>query len=77
MSEPNVEPDLFWDADDPERLASDSLHDLVEQSVDWASTGDFPVVITVQCAKSLPDIQVRIMGMNESGELQYEIVEES
>lgn len=75
MSEPNVEPDLYWDESDPERLAADSLHDLVEQSVDWASTADFPVMITVQCAKRLPDMKVRIIGV-VGDELQYEIVED-
>lgn len=74
----DAEPDMFWDADNPEQC-QDSIHNLlVEVQCDRTlRVGD---IVEIQQAMSLPDISVRVTavdGEDDDGDLEYEIVNEA
>ncbi len=74
----DAEPDMFWNADNPEQC-QDSIHNLlVEVQCDRTlRVGD---IVEIQQAMSLPNISVRVTavdGEDDDGDLRYEIVNDA
>lgn len=70
-----AEPDMFWNADNPEQC-QDSIHNLlVELQCDRTlRAGD---IVEIQQAMSMPNISVRVTAVDtddDDGDLEYEIV---
>lgn len=68
--------DMFWDDNDPERMAH-SIHDIVEER-DGDCGLEVGQEITVQCAKRMPNVTVRITKIRDEdggGEVDYETID--
>ena len=74
----DAEPDMFWNADNPEQC-KDSIHNLLVE-VQCDRTLRVGGIVEVQQAMSLPNISVRITavdGEDDDGDLKYEIVNDA
>ncbi len=71
----DAEPDMFWNADNPEQCQS-SIHNLlVEIQCDRSlHVGN---IVEVQRAMSLPNISVRITTVDDDGDLEFKIINEA
>jgi hypothetical protein len=68
------EPDMYWDDDDSERPASDSIHELLYER--W-NNGDLEVgyEVSMTCAKQMEPLTVRVTEINEDTyDIGYEVV---
>jgi hypothetical protein len=68
------EPDMYWDDDDSERPASDSIHELLYER--W-NNGDLEVgyEVSMTCAKQMEPLTVRVTKLDEDAdEIEYEVV---
>ncbi len=68
-----IEPDLFWDADDPENTGSETLDHLVHLVADGLCPGDGVREIDVMTACRMPSIKVRAWVEND--ELMWERID--
>jgi hypothetical protein len=68
-----IEPDLFWDADDPENTGSETLDHLVHLVADGLCPGDGAQEIDVMTACRMPPIKVRAWVEND--ELMWERID--
>lgn len=64
------EADMFWDARCPEEGGEDFETELAD-ATDNYQDADFPVTLTFQCAKRLPNIQVTVTGRSEDGDIVF------
>lgn len=71
----DAEPDMFWNADNPEQCQS-SIHNLlVEIQCDRSlHVGN---IVEVQRAMRLPNISVRITTVDDDGDLEFKIINEA
>jgi len=69
------EPDLFWDADNPEDIGCETLDDLVHRIADDMGIGDGVREIDVTTACRMPSIKVRAWVEND--ELMWERIDEA
>lgn len=71
----DAEPDMFWNADNPEQCQDSIINLLVEVQCDRTlRVGD---IVEVQRAVSLPNVSIRITGVDGGdgdGDLEYEII---
>jgi hypothetical protein len=68
------EPDMYWDDDDSERPASDSIPELLYER--W-NNGDLEVgyEVSMTCAKQMEPLTVRVTEINEDTyDIEYEVV---
>jgi len=68
------EPDMYWDDDDSERPASDSIPELLFER--W-NNGDLAVgyEVSMTCAKQMEPLTVRVTEINEDTyDIEYEVV---
>jgi hypothetical protein len=68
------EPDMYWDDDDSERPASDSIPELLYER--W-NNGDLAVgyEVSMTCAKQMEPLTVRVTEINEDTyDIEYEVV---
>ena len=66
---------MYWDADDPERFAATDLHGAVEYMMDGYTMSDLPMSLDLQCARSMPNVQVRVTGYTDADGWQYEVID--
>ncbi|WP_141984754.1 hypothetical protein [Bordetella hinzii] len=67
--------DMFWNADDPEQFSATDLQGAVEYIMDDYRPSDLPMELDLLCARSMPNVQVRVTGYNEADGWQYEVVD--
>jgi hypothetical protein len=68
------EPDMYWDDDDSERSASDSIPELLYER--W-NNGDLEVgyEVSMTCAKQMEPLTVRVTKLDEDADdIEYEVV---
>jgi len=68
------EPDMYWDDDDSERPASDSIPELLYER--W-NNGDLEVgyEVSMTCAKQMEPLTVRVTKIDEDADdIEYEVV---
>lgn len=69
------EPDMFWNADDPEQNHV-SINDVVVEEYQNAFDMEVGYEIEIMQAIRLPNIKVRITAISNDGDLEWEIVNE-
>lgn len=67
--------DMYWNDADTEGFAGSTLDDAVRYVADDIPTSEMPVTLTFQVAKTLPNVQVLVTGVDSEGDLQYEVVD--
>ena len=69
-----IEPDMFWDANNPENFGGDNANDTAIYIADNADhDGDKPITAVIQCAYRLPNREMKIMIVaDECGDLKTE-----
>lgn len=67
--------DMYWNDADTEGFAGTTLDDAVRYVADDIPTSEMPVTLTFQCAKTLPNVQVLVTGVDGDGDLQYEVID--
>jgi hypothetical protein len=68
------EPDMYWDDDDSERPASDSIHELLYDR--WNNGGlEVGDEVSMTCAKQMEPLTVRVTKIDEDTyDIEYEVV---
>ncbi|MPS76546.1 MAG: hypothetical protein E2591_00555 [Achromobacter sp.] len=67
--------DMYWNDADTEGFAGSTLDDAVRYVADDIPTAEMPVTLTFQVAKTLPNVQVLVTGLDSDGDLQYEVID--
>lgn len=70
-----LDADMYWNDADTEGFAGSTLDDAVRYVADDIPTSEMPVTLTFQVAKTLPNVQVLVTGVDSEGDLQYEVID--
>jgi hypothetical protein len=66
-----LDADMYWNDADTEGFAGSTPDDAVRYVADDIPTSEMPVTLTFQCAKTLPNVQALVNGLDGNGDLQY------
>lgn len=69
------EADMYWNDADTEGFAGSTLDDAVRYVADDIPASEMPVTLTFQVAKTLPNVQVLVTGVDSEGDLKYEVID--
>lgn len=68
--------DMYWDADDPESFPATDLHSAVELIVgEYANDEDLSMEFELQCARSMPNVLVRVTAYDNEDGYVYELID--